>query len=106
MKDLLLKTRRLTFKDLTDMIAKSEGSVKTILKNHLGLPKVKSRLVSISWKKVVALMCVNQCFLTIRTMRLASEYRAKGEARLKRARQSRLKIKVMMTVFFDFRGAL
>ena len=35
-----------------------------------------------------------------------SEYRAKGEARSKRARQSRSKIKVMMTVFFDFRGVV
>ena len=30
----------------------------------------------------------------------SSEYRAKGEARPKRARQSRSKFKVMMTVFF------
>ena len=33
----------------------------------------------------------------------SSEYRAKGEARPKRARQRRSKIKVMMTVFFDCR---
>ena len=36
----------------------------------------------------------------------SSEYRAKGEARPKRARQSRQKIKVMLTVFFDFRGVV
>ena len=41
----MLKNRRLTVKDLTDMIGISEGSVKTILKDHLGLRKVKSRLV-------------------------------------------------------------
>ena len=45
MKELVLKNRRLTVKDLTDMIAISEGSVKTNLKDHLGLRKVKSRLV-------------------------------------------------------------
>ena len=44
-KELVLKNRRLTVKDLTDMIGVSEGSVKTILKDHLGLWKVKSRLV-------------------------------------------------------------
>ena len=33
----------------------------------------------------------------------SSDYRAKAEARPKRARQSHSKIKVMMTVFFDFR---
>ena len=36
----------------------------------------------------------------------SSEYRDEGEARPQRARQSRLKIKVMMTVFFDFRGVV
>ena len=36
----------------------------------------------------------------------SGEYRAKGEARPKRACQSRSKIKVMMKVFFDFRGVV
>ena len=44
-KELVLKNRRLTVKDLTGMIGISAGSVKTILKDHLGLRKVKSRLV-------------------------------------------------------------
>ena len=44
-KELVLKNRRLTVKDLTDMIGISEGSVNTLLKDHLGLRKVKSRLV-------------------------------------------------------------
>ena len=43
-KQLVLRNRRLTVKDLTDMIGISEGTVKTILKDHLGLQKVKSRL--------------------------------------------------------------
>ena len=42
-KEIVLKNRRLTVEDLTDMIGISEGSVKTILKDHLGLRKVKSR---------------------------------------------------------------
>ena len=40
------------------------------------------------------------------TIDQSSEYRAKGEVRPKRARQSRSKIKIMMTVFFDFRGVV
>ncbi|XP_053949178.1 uncharacterized protein LOC128857446 [Anastrepha ludens] len=44
-KELVFKTRRLTDKDHTDMIGVSEGPVKTILKDHLGLREVKSRLV-------------------------------------------------------------
>ena len=44
-KDLVLQNRRLTVRDLTDIVGISEGSVKTILKDNLGLRKVKSRLV-------------------------------------------------------------
>lgn len=36
----------------------------------------------------------------------SSEYRAKGEPRPKTSRQSRSKIKVMLTVFFDYRGVV
>jgi len=36
----------------------------------------------------------------------SSEYRAKGEVKPKRGRQSRSKIKVLLTVFFDYRGAV
>ena len=41
----MLKNRRLPVKDLTDMIGISEGYVNTILKDHLRLRKVKSRLI-------------------------------------------------------------
>ena len=36
---------RLTFRELVDMVGISFGSVQTILKDHLGLRRVKSRLV-------------------------------------------------------------
>ena len=45
LKELVLKNRRLTVKDLTDMIGISEATVKTILKDHLGIRKVKPGLV-------------------------------------------------------------
>ena len=44
-KELVHKNRQLTVRDLTDMVGITEGSVKTILKDHLGLKRVKSRLV-------------------------------------------------------------
>ena len=44
-KEFVPKNRPLTVKDLADMIEISEGSVKSILKDHLVLRKVKSRLV-------------------------------------------------------------
>ena len=36
----------------------------------------------------------------------SSEYRLKGEAQPKKPRQSRSKIKVMLPVFFDYRGVV
>lgn len=44
-KELILENRRLTVRDLTGIVGISEGSVKTILKDNLGLRKVKARLV-------------------------------------------------------------
>ena len=44
-RELVRKNRRLTVRGLTNMVGISEGSVKTILKDHLGLKRVKSRLV-------------------------------------------------------------
>ncbi|KAG5344393.1 SETMR methyltransferase, partial [Acromyrmex charruanus] len=41
-RDLVLANRRLTVRDLTDLVGISEGSVKTILSDHLGLRKVKA----------------------------------------------------------------
>ena len=40
------------------------------------------------------------------TIDQSSEYRLKGEAKPKRHRQSRSKIMVMLTVFFDYRGVV
>ena len=44
-KELVHKNRRLTVRDLTDMVGISQGSVEIILKDHLGLKRAKSRLV-------------------------------------------------------------
>ena len=58
-KKLVLKNRWLTVKDLTDMMGISEGSVKALLKDYLGLRKVKSGLVPKTLnflEKVVALI--------------------------------------------------
>lgn len=41
----MLDNLRLTVKDVTGIVGILEGSVKTILKNYLGLRKVKVRLV-------------------------------------------------------------
>ena len=126
-KEGVLTSYQLTVKDLTDMIGISEASVKTILRDHFGLRKVKSRLVpktqNFLGKGSRLDLCETmlsdyqdfqdkrQCIITAaetwiyacdpETTDQSSEYRAKVKPR-KRARQSRKKIKDMMTVFFDF----
>ncbi|XP_065650406.1 protein GVQW3-like [Hydra vulgaris] len=44
-KELVLANRRLTIRDLVDMVGISFGSVQAILKDHLGFRRLKSRLV-------------------------------------------------------------
>ena len=45
MKEMVLGNHRLTIRELVDIVGISFGSVPTILKDHLGLRRVKSRLV-------------------------------------------------------------
>jgi HTH domain in Mos1 transposase len=47
-KELVLGNRRLTIRDLADMVNISFGSIQSILKDQLGLKRVKSRLVPYS----------------------------------------------------------
>ena len=44
-KEMVLENRRLTIRELVDMVGISFGSVQTMLKDHLVLRRVKSRLV-------------------------------------------------------------
>lgn len=128
-KELLLQNRRLTTREIADMVDISNGSVNNILKDVLRLRKVKSRMVpktlSLFEKQRRIDVCetmlsdyqVNmKCMITgdevwiyaydPETTDQSSEYRTKGEARPKKSRQSRSKIKVMLTVFFDYRGVV
>lgn len=128
-KELVLENRRLTVRDLTDIVGISEGSVKTILKDHLGLRKVKARLVPKSLNFLEKQRRVDVCQTMLsdyqdvmkriitgdeswiyaydpETDDQSAEYRAKGEPKPKKPRQSKSKIKVMLTVFFDHRGVV
>ncbi|CAK9816200.1 Mariner Mos1 transposase [Anthophora plagiata] len=128
-KKLVLQNRRLTIRDLSDTVGISNGSANTILKDVLGLKRVKSRLVPKALNLFEKERRVNICKEMIsdyepvmksiitgdetwiyaydpETVDQSSEYRAKGEERPKKSRQSRSKIKVMLTVFFDYRGVV
>lgn len=128
-KEIVLKNRRLTIRDLADTVGISVGSVNTILKDFLCLRRVKSRLVpktlNFLEKQRRVEVCETmlsdyhdkmKCMITgdetwiyaydPKVTDQSSEYRAKGEARPKRSRRSRSKIKVMLTIFFDYRGVV
>ncbi|XP_031639698.1 protein GVQW3-like [Contarinia nasturtii] len=123
-KDLVLKNRRLTIRDLIDITGISFGSIQTILKEHLNLrrcaarlvPKTlnlfeKERRVNVYQEMISDYETVMERIITgdetwiyaydPEIANQSSEYRAKGEPKPKKSRQSRSKIKVMLTVFFD-----
>ena len=99
--------------------------MKTILKAHWGLRNVKSRLVpkTLNFLEKSRLVDVYETMISyyqdkLKCIITADEIwiyaydpetnehdirRAKGEAGSKRVRQSHSKMKLMMTVFFDFR---
>lgn len=114
------ENRRLTTRDLAEAVGISKGSATTIVTDILGLRRVKSRLVpkqlnfiekdrriKICEEMISDYQSVYKRIITgdetwiyaydPETTDQSSEYRAKGEARPKRSRQSRSKIKVMLT---------
>ena len=128
-RDLVLENRRLTVRDLTDLVGISEGSVKTILSDHLGLRKVKARLLpkSLNFLEKQRRVDVSETMLSDYQNRMkniitgdeswiyaydpetadqSAEYRVKGVPKPKKSRQNKSKIKVMLTVFFDYRGVV
>jgi len=125
----VLKNRRLTIRDLADAVGILKGSVNNILKDILGLKRIKSRLVpktlnffekerrvKICEEMISDYQSVMKRIITEdetwiyaydpETTNQSNEYRTKGGPRPKRLRQSRSKIKVMLTVFFDYRGVV
>lgn len=126
-KDLVLKNRRLTIRDLAESVNISIGPVQSILKDELKLKRVKARLVPKTLNFLEKENRINICKTMLsdyqgvmnriitgdetwiyaydpETTDQSSEYRAKGEPRPRRSRRSRSKIKVLLTVFFYFRG--
>ena len=124
---LQLMTTILTIRELVDMVGISFASVQTILKDHLCLRRVKSHLVPKflnffeKERRVQACEAMFSDYQGVykqiitgdwiyaydpETTDTSSECRLKGEAKPKRPRQSRSKMKVMLTVFFDYRDVV
>ena len=75
---MVLKNRRLTIRDVADSLQISFGSVQAILKNDLGLRRVKSRLVPKTLNFFNKERRVNICetMLSIRNLDLRVRLRA------------------------------
>ena len=128
-KEMMLGNCRLIIRELVDMVGISFGSVQTILKDHLGFSRVNSHLLpkflNFFEKERRVQVCeailsgyqgiykqIITCDLSWiyaydpETTDQSGEYRLKGEAKPKSPRQSRSKIKVMLTVLFDYSGVI
>lgn len=128
-KDLVLQNRRLSQRDLVDITGISKGSIQSILKDDLRLSRVSARLVPKSlnfFEKERRVQVAEEmlsmseddlkCIITgdetwiyaydPETAQQSSEYRAKNEPKPKKPRQNRSKVKVMLTVYFDYRGVV
>ena len=125
----MLENRRITIRGLVDTLGISFGSIQAILKDHLNLRRIAARLVpkklNFMQKEHRVKVCEEmlsdysasiQRIITgdetwvyaydVETADQSSKYRAKGEARPKREQQSKSKIKVLLTVFVDYRGVV
>lgn len=131
-KQIVLQNRSVPIREIAVLLGISYGSAEHILTDVLGLKRVASRLVP---KKlnfiqkqrrvdVAKEMISNadsdptfiECIITgdevwvyeydVETAQQSSEWRFEGESKPKKERQSRSKIKVMLTVFFDIRGVV
>ncbi|XP_011631491.1 histone-lysine N-methyltransferase SETMAR-like [Pogonomyrmex barbatus] len=92
-KDLVLQNRRLTIRELAD--TRRVEVCETMISDYQGKMK---RMITGDETWIYA--------YDPETTDQSSEYRAKGEARPKRSCQSRSKIKVLLTVFFDYHGVV
>ena len=131
-KKLVLENRRMSLRELASEVNISFKSVHNILIDILGMKRVAARLVpkelnfvQKAQRKHVAEDMVSRAstdptfmkrIITgdetwvyeydMQTSQQSSEWRLDNEPKPKKPRQSRSKIKVMLTVFFDYRGVV
>lgn len=131
-KEMVTENRHLSLREIAAELSVSHESIRIILSNSLGMKRIAARLVpkdlnflqKLNRVKVAEDMLerVNSdpTFIKrivtgdetwvyefdMQTSQQASEWRLPTEPKPKKPRQSRSKVKVMLTVFFDYRGVV
>ena len=131
-KEMVSENRHLGLREIAAELSVSHESIRTILNDCLGMTRVAARIVP---KDLNFLQKLNRVRIAedmleqassdptfmkrivtgdetwvyefdTQTSQQASEWRLPTEPKPKRARQTRSKLKVMLTVFFDYRGVV
>lgn len=131
-RELVLENRGISIHEIADDLNISYGSAEHILVDVLGMRRVAARLVPKTLnflqkerriavaKEMISNADSDSTFMQriitgdetwvyefdMPTEQQSSEWRAKNEPKPQKSRQSRSKIKVLLTVFFDYRGVV
>ncbi|CAK9811861.1 Mariner Mos1 transposase [Anthophora quadrimaculata] len=131
-KEIVLKNRRTSLRELASELSIAYGTAQQILVDTLGMRRVAARLVPKDLnfvqkhhRKTVAADLISEArndptfmkrIITgdetwvyqydMETSQQSSEWRLENEPKPKKPRQSRSKVKILLTVFFDFRGVV
>lgn len=128
-KKIVLEDRRVSIREIAADLGVSFGSVQSVMHDVLGMRRVEARLVprvlnflqkqhriavakemlSLGQNVIEGIITGDETWVyeyDIETNQQSSEWRFSDEPKPKKPRQSRSKIKVLLTVFFDCRGVV
>ncbi|CAK9827766.1 Mariner Mos1 transposase [Anthophora retusa] len=128
-KEIVHENRRVSIREIVADIRVSFGSVHSVMNDVLGMRRIEARLVprmlnvlqkehriavakemlSLGQNVIEGIITGDETWVyeyDIETNQQSSEWRFSNEPKPKKPRQSRSKIKILMTVFFDCRGVV
>ncbi|UYV69153.1 hypothetical protein LAZ67_6002603 [Cordylochernes scorpioides] len=109
--ELVREDRRITAKEVAEEAGISFGSTQSIMKDILGVRRLNAVLVpkdltfdQKNARKETASLNLEETTDGPELLKRASEWRFKNESRTKKARKAPSRVKVMLTVFFEYQG--
>lgn len=131
-KDIVLQNRRITIREVAEELNISYGSCEDIINNNLGMKRVAAKMIpkllnleQKEYRKEIAQLMLNDVendpdllkrVITgdeswvygydIETKAQSSQWKTTSDPRPKKARQVRSNVKVLITVFFDWKGVV